>query len=133
MATAAAWDLRFAVGRAEAAELCQVSVDTIRRRLREGSFPHAWRSGTDQHWSIPLQDLVDAGMLPPAAVATALQRSAGAVADEVTPLQADSTRLDGDTHLAEARVEIRALRDQLARACDEIEFLRALLTREPVA
>jgi excisionase family DNA binding protein len=48
-----------------AAELAGVSDDTIRRRIRSGELPRAKRGErlTDP-WSIPMGDLVSAGLLP---------------------------------------------------------------------
>lgn len=45
----------------EAAQACGVSVDTVRRRLREGHFPSAAR--IDGRWQIPLEDLRLSDML----------------------------------------------------------------------
>lgn len=50
----------------DAAARCRVSVDTVRRRLRDGEFPRAQRDpGPNQPWRIPLGDLVAAGLLVP--------------------------------------------------------------------
>jgi hypothetical protein len=52
----------------EAATLCAVSDDTVRRRLKQGWFPRAKQDhGTTGRYRIPLADLVAAGMFPPAA------------------------------------------------------------------
>ena len=51
----------------QAALLCGVSRDTIRRRLRAGGFPGATKGtahgGRERPWLIPGQDLVAAGMV----------------------------------------------------------------------
>lgn len=50
----------------EASELCDVSIDTIRRRRRDGRFPNAvQREATadpQRPWIIPLDDLIEAGL-----------------------------------------------------------------------
>jgi hypothetical protein len=55
---------------ADAAHLCEVSADTIRRRLHAGVFAGAYRDGpTDHHpWLIPVDDLVRANMRSPTVV-----------------------------------------------------------------
>lgn len=47
----------------QAAQECGVSDATIRRRLRHGSLPNAERDTTGA-WSIPVEDLLDAGLTP---------------------------------------------------------------------
>lgn len=114
---------RTAVGRAQAAALCGVSVDTIKRRLRDGWFPNAWRSGADQRWAIPLRDLIAAGLL----ASDALDSTEPAEATGVTVSSSDPGPA-GDPRLGEVVAENRGLRTALARAEDEIAFLRQLLT-----
>ena len=46
-----------------AATECGVSVSTIKRRLREGKFPNAVQ-GAGGAWTIPVQDLIGAGLNP---------------------------------------------------------------------
>ncbi|MGP4992306.1 hypothetical protein, partial [Glutamicibacter ardleyensis] len=46
-----------------AAQECGVSPSTIKRRLREGKFPNAVQ-GAGGAWTIPVQDLVLAGLKP---------------------------------------------------------------------
>lgn len=48
---------------ARAASECGVSVSTIKRRLRDGRFPNAVQ-GAGAAWSIPVQDLISAGLTP---------------------------------------------------------------------
>lgn len=52
---------------AECAAICGCSIDTIRRRLRGGAFPHAVRDGDDPNspWRIPLRDLEASGLHDP--------------------------------------------------------------------
>lgn len=46
----------------QAAQLCSVSVDTIKRRLRAGDLPHARKlDDAARTWVVPLGDLVAAG------------------------------------------------------------------------
>lgn len=46
----------------QAAQLCSVSVDTIKRRLRAGDLPHARQlDDAAKTWVVPLGDLVAAG------------------------------------------------------------------------
>ncbi len=116
-------DTRMAVPRPEAARLCGVSLDTIRRRLRAGAFPNAARVGEDQHWVIPVQDLLDAG-LAPATPVVAGPSDTGSRPDD-TPAVAASP----PTPVGAAEVEVEVLRAELARAQDEIAFLRSLVTR----
>ena len=50
----------------EAAEACQVSLKTIRRRRDKGDFPNSYRSATraQSPWLIPVTDLIAAGLTP---------------------------------------------------------------------
>lgn len=122
-----AFDLRMAVGRTEAAQLCQVSVDTIKRRLRDGRFPHARKDQHDQRWSIPLQDLMDDGLLQQAGVDAMVALSSPPPAEPEATRHTSNTGAT-DARLADAAAENRGLRAALARAEDEITFLRSLLT-----
>ena len=46
----------------QAAQVCAVSIDTIKRRLRAGDLPHARQLNDPAHtWVVPLGDLVHAG------------------------------------------------------------------------
>ena len=53
----------------QAAELCGVSVDTIRRRVRDGKLVGAWRDGPTEAapWFIPVTSLVAVGLCNQAA------------------------------------------------------------------
>jgi hypothetical protein len=92
------------VTRSEAAHLCHVSKNTIRRRQADGHFPHA--EEVDGAWMIPVADLVSAGLLDPCE---------GADHPTTTP----------DEPLLQQRVA--ELTQQLVRERDEVEFLRTLL------
>ena len=50
----------------EAAEACQVSLKTIRRRRDKGDFPNSYRSASraQSPWLIPVTDLIAAGLTP---------------------------------------------------------------------
>lgn len=115
-------DITAELNRADAAQACGVSVDTIKRRLKAGVFPNARQAGLDRSWVIPVRDLVNAGLLPASALALP---SPSATADSAA---ARATVPAGSSaHLAEAQAEIRGLRAELARAQDEIAFLRQLV------
>ena len=118
--TAIAVDVTAELGRLEAAHACDVSITTIKRRLKAGAFPHARQVGLDRSWVIPVQDLVDAGLLPASSLALPAIRSG---ADEPTRAPGGPSA----ARLAEAAAEIRGLRETLAQAKEEIAFLRGLL------
>ena len=124
--TVTAVDITAELGRLEAADACHVSVDTIKRRLKAGAFPHAHQVGLDRSWLIPVRDLVDAGLLPASALALpAATKTPARVA--VEPPSPCSPAGPGSPQLAEALAENRGLRAELARAQDEIAFLRQLV------
>ena len=120
-------DARTAVSRTQAAELCGVSIDTIKRRLRDGWFPNAWRSGVDRRWSIPLRDLIAAGLLSPDALDAPQPESTDLAHSHVTAAVGIGGSA-GEVSVGEVVAENRGLRTALARAEDEIAFLRQLLT-----
>lgn len=119
--TSTAVDVTAELSRVDAARACAVSVDTIKRRQKAGSFPNARQVGLDRSWVIPVRDLVDAGLLPAAALALPAQLG------HVEPPAARATIPAATAHMAEALAEIRGLRAELARAQDEIAFLRQLV------
>ena len=127
--TVTAVDITGDLSRAEAADACNVSVDTIKRRIKAGAFPRARQVGLDRSWVIPVSDLVDAGLLPASALAlpAATQSAAGAAVEQSSHVIAPTARL------AEALAENRGLRVALARAEDEIAFLRDIVTRRRAA
>lgn len=119
-------DITAELGRLEAAEACDVSIDTIKRRLKAGAFPHARQVGLDRSWVIPVRDLVDAGLLPASALAlpAAPKTPTRAAVQPHSPL---TPSIPASAQLAEALAEIRGLRAELDRAQDEIAFLRQLV------
>ncbi len=111
------------LSRAQAAQACGVSVDTIKRRLKINAFPHARQIGLDRQWAIPVRDLIDAGLLPAAALAPTNQ----AESEQQTAARPPSFAIGHNAQVVEALAEIRGLRAELARAQDEIAFLRGLI------
>lgn len=96
-----------AMGVHEAAMRCRVSVDTIRRRLRNRCFPNAHR---DEHsaWLIPVGDLIRDGM--------------DVSEVDVSPPTAPA----GDQGL---RVALQCREDEVNRLWRNIEILQELLAR----
>lgn len=106
----------------EAATLCGVSRDTIKRRLRSGQFPHAHREdGPTGAWRIPEEDLRDAGLfLGPVGDSSATAAAAfglGPVPDAasvqqlrelVTALRMELARVEARARAAETIAEERA-------------------------
>jgi len=123
--TITAVDITAELGRLDAAQACKVSVDTIKRRLKAGAFPHARQVGLDRTWVIPVRDLVDAGLLP--ASSLALPAMTNAAREAVGPRSQGAAGGQASPQLAEALAENRGLRAELARAQDEIAFLRQLV------
>lgn len=119
--TITAVDVTAELSRVDAARACAISVDTIKRRQKAGSFPNARQVGLDRSWVIPVRDLVDAGLLPAAALALPAQPG------HLDAPALRSTTSTASAHIAEALAEIRGLRAELARAQDEIAFLRQLV------
>ena len=129
---ATAVDITAELGRPEAAEACDVSIDTIKRRLKSGAFPHARQVGLDRSWVIPVRDLVDAGLLPASALAVpATPKSPARAAVEQRSHGIPPT--PASAQLAEALAENRGLRAELDRAQDEIAFLREIVASRRVA
>ena len=119
-------DITAELGRTEAADACDVSIDTIKRRLRAGAFPNARQVGMDRSWVIPVRDLVDSGLLPASALTlpASTQPTARTAVESPSHVIAPTA---ATAHLAEVLAENRGLRAELARAQGEIEFLRALV------
>lgn len=130
--TVTAVDITGELGRTEAAEACAVSIDTIKRRLRAGAFPHARQVGLDRSWVIPVRDLVDAGLLPASSLALPATIKPPARAT-VEPHSPGAPATPASAQFAEALAEIRGLRAELARAQDEISFLREIVASRRVA
>ena len=130
--TVTAVDITGELSRTDAANVCDVSIDTIKRRIRAGAFPNAHQVGLDRSWVIPVSDLVDAGLLPASALAlpAATQSAARAAVEQSSHVIAPTP---ATAHLAEALAENRGLRVALARAEDEIAFLRDIVTRRRAA
>jgi hypothetical protein len=109
--------------RKEAADLCGVSVDTIKRAVTSGRLPNAVRSALPAGvWTIPMGDLVTAGMY---------DASAADVAPEVA---IRSTRAERELDEARLRVgrlevEVEMLTREMARRDDEARFLRKTLAQ----
>jgi hypothetical protein len=123
MTITTAVDVTAELGRSQAAEACRVSLDTIKRRLKANAFPHARQVGLDRQWAIPVRDLIDAGLLPASAIAptTPVPGNPELAAPRIAAVE-------GGAQLAEALAENRGLRAELARAQDEIAFLRGLIS-----
>jgi hypothetical protein len=132
--TVTAVDITGDLSRAEAADACNVSVDTIKRRIKAGAFPRARQVGLDRSWVIPVSDLVDAGLLPASALTLpAATKSAPRAAVEPPSHVIAPTPTPTTAHLAEALAENRGLRVALARAEDESAFLRDIVTSRRAA
>ena len=98
----------------EAADLAGCSKDTIIRARHAGRFPHASLDG--HAWTVPIDDLVAAGLCDEAAK------------DRVVPR---ASRVNGgpkpaSMELARAQARIAALEDLVGRQDDELAFLRQL-------
>jgi hypothetical protein len=96
------------VNRSRAAELCGVSVDSVRRRQRAGDYPNQFKD--DTCWWIPVSDLVAAGHLDP-----------------TTPA-APQPGTQPDASSGVAGPDAARLQCLLDAARDEIEYLRSTLT-----
>lgn len=91
------------LGVEEAARLCGVSDETIRRRLRSRRLPNARQAdGPSSPWRIPLADLVAAGLQPK------LGADGGAAVPEVV-------------HLREALVAAERLLDERQARIEELQ------------
>ncbi len=130
--TVTAVDITGELSRTDAANVCNVSIDTIKRRIRAGAFPNAHQVGLDRSWVIPVRDLVDAGLLPASALALPAVTPWPAHAAVESPSQV-ITPTPATVQLAEALAETRGLRIALARAEDEIAFLRDIVLGRRVA
>ena len=107
----------------QAADLCGVSIDTIRRRIKAGAIPGAVRLGDRpaDPWSVPVDGLIAAGLCSQAAVderAAALPPETEELLDRVRFLE---TELEAERTAARRREE--HLTDLLARANAELERL----------
>jgi hypothetical protein len=125
-------DITGELSRTDAANVCDVSIDTIKRRIRAGAFPNAHQVGLDRSWVIPVRDLVDAGLLSASALTLPSATESAARAAVESPRQG-ITPTPATAQLAEALAETRGLRIALARAEDEIAFLRDIVLGRRVA
>ncbi|MGN6299665.1 MAG: hypothetical protein ACTHN8_01055 [Angustibacter sp.] len=115
----------------QAAAAAGVSRDTIKRRHREGRFPHAFQRPGDQRgtWLVPATDLVVAGLLDPAALADLPETVATARhGRELAALE--TARHEFEVEVARLRAENEGLRERLALVLDERDFLRASQDRQ---
>jgi len=105
----------------QAADLCRVSVDTIRDRRDKGRLPHACQPKEDPHgrWYVPLADLAAAGLLDPARL------SASTAAAGQSPAAAGSTA--SEVECARLRGENEGLRQALEVCQRQIEVLQHVL------
>jgi hypothetical protein len=107
----------------DAADLCGVSVDTIRRRIKAGTIPGATRLGdrpTDP-WSLPVSGLIAAGLC----TQEALDELAVSLPPDVEELLSRVAELEValEAERASARRREDHLNDLLARANTELERL----------
>lgn len=107
----------------EAAALCGVSEDTLRRDQRRGKLPNT--EERDGRTFYAIADLVAAGRLDPLRV-------------EAAPELAGRSRAERDlaqarTELAVLRAEVEAARTLQARSDEEITFLRLMLRASEAA
>jgi hypothetical protein len=113
-------------GVAEAARVCDVSVDTIRRRLREHRIPGAHRSGSrpedlSAEWRIPRKGLLAAGLLRDDATASTVQPSLGPATGDLT-----IARAEAEQH----RQRADALAALVDRQAHQLELAQQALLRQ---
>ena len=116
---------------AEAARVFGISKDTVKRRLREGTFPNATRSGplVNSPWVIPHRDLLAAGFTPVAVDPASGTSEAGSVAS-VAELQGEVGALRARVETLEA--ELLRLRTQVLEERNDAltRALETLVERE---
>jgi hypothetical protein len=113
---------------AEAAALCGVSIDTVRRYRKAGRFPRCVRvgDGTNAAWRIPLEDLVASGLYVPGAPAEPVAASLPiATATSEPSGRPPVAAADDDDRLAETQEQVRWLREQNEQLLDLITRLTA--------
>ncbi len=120
---------------AEAAALCGVSIDTVRRYRKAGRFPRCVRvgDGANAAWRIPLEDLVAAGLYDPGAPAGPTPAATAADLPAERHSNGAPSANTTDRHIADAEEQVRWLRDQNARLLDLIDRLTAEPARATVA
>lgn len=112
----------------EAAAICGVSRDTIKRRLRAGQFPGAHRadgsggSGTGA-WLIPWVDLLVAGLGP----SSPADRQDTEVAARLAALSADRASGDPGDEIWQLRVARAAAESRAHALHDALELVAAAL------
>ena len=129
----------------EAARSCDVSAQTIRRRLRDDAFPNATKESLDgvETWQIPLGDLLAAGFSPtsdgrpapseptPTPTTDVVDERPAPVqaidVDKVAELRAELVEAKHRAELAEARAEERQ------RSIDILERQVLMLMPGPAA
>jgi hypothetical protein len=114
----------------EAADLCGVSFDVIKRARLAGKFPNAYqaddKAGT---WRIPVTDLGAAGFSP----------GRPTPADEPSPIELFAGNVERAAHDAvvaerdRLRIEVAELRGQLAGMTQAVEIARLSLRALPAA
>jgi predicted site-specific integrase-resolvase len=106
----------------EAARLCRVSLDTIRRRIRAGQIPGALRRGEAPfgEWALPRSGLEAAGLYVEAAPSRYVPTTSAA---ELTELHAEVARWKERAEAAERLVD--ELRSEIAFNRRVVERLTA--------
>lgn len=126
-ATPCQWALTAWMTAQEAAKAASVSIDTIKRDLKDKMYPGAEQRGTNNTWYIPVRDLLLAGRLRPDQVTEVADLNA---VERVTLEAAElSSELAAITErLVAAQTTIALLEDSLEYQRVECEFLRRLLS-----
>jgi hypothetical protein len=112
---------------AEAAAVCGVSRDTIKRRHRDGLFTHAWRADSAQGagtgpWMIPRADLVMAGLEPtPVRLDPTLAPAPGSPDD----------RADPGLEILEVRMQLAAAEARADALADALRIVTAAALTTP--
>lgn len=108
-----------------AADMCGVSDDSIRRRLKAGRLPRARMVGG--RWTIPVEDLIRAGLRPVIQRPTQVIPPPGAGEAELEPPPAGPEVARLRTQLAEALSRAAVAEALAAARADHIADLRAQL------
>jgi hypothetical protein len=109
----------------EAAALCRVSIDTIRRRIKAGAIPGATRQGEllSDPWSLPIEGLVSSGLCS----REDLRELAASLPPDVEELQAKVVALESQLEAARGREAHQA--ELLDRANADLAYLRGIVDR----
>lgn len=105
----------------QASVVCNVSMDTVRRRLAEG-VPGAFRE-PDGSWAIPIGGLAAVGMVP------RLERLTGGGANEPPAVGSADDVADLRARCAAAEALATARAEHIADLRSEVEVLRVLLAK----